>query len=295
MTLDERLKIAREHHVRFSCLKKAGRDHRQANCSRGKQCNKFENGSQCTSNHHPLLHKSNTVRVTLASEANQRNALLPVIAASIRGANGLYKRGNILLDSGAQISLIRSQTAESLGLKGNDISVNIVKVGGEEESINTKSYKDPVSGIGDTTKYSIIAIGIPCISEAVKGPSISSIARKLRLPNNQVRRGKGDVDLLIGIGHAHMHAGQTKQVDSLLARKSPLGWVVFGSSVGQLYDVTTTVLHVRYPERVDLSDFWMTETMGVTVKPCTCDADKLSQSEREEKRAIEESAQKVRN
>ena len=35
--------------------------------------------------------------------------------------------------------------------------------------------------------------------------------------------------------------------------------------------------------------------MGVTVKPCTCDADKLSQSEREEKQVIEASAQKVGN
>ena len=63
MAVDERLKVVRENHVCFSCLKKAGRDHRQANCSRRRQCNKFENGSQCTSSHHPLLHKSTTVGV----------------------------------------------------------------------------------------------------------------------------------------------------------------------------------------------------------------------------------------
>ena len=34
---------------------------------------------------------------------------------------------------------------------------------------------------------------------------------------------------------------------------------------------------------------------GVTVKPCTCEADKLSPSERDEKQAIEESAQRVGN
>ena len=39
----------------------------------------------------------------------------------------------------------------------------------------------------------------------------------------------------------------------------------------------------------------MTESMGVTVKPCTCEADKLSQSEREEKKTIEESAHRVGN
>ena len=95
-----------------------------------------------------------------------------------------------------------------------------------------------------------------------------------------------------------MHTGQTKQVEHLVARKSPLifGWVIFGSSTAQLIDiVTTTVLHVRFQEPVDLSDFWMTKSMGVTVKPCTCEADKLSQSEREEKQAIEETAQRVGN
>ena len=54
MTFDERLQAAKENHVCFSCLKKAGRDHRQANCSRRKQCDKIENGNQCTSTHHPL-------------------------------------------------------------------------------------------------------------------------------------------------------------------------------------------------------------------------------------------------
>ena len=222
--------------------------------------------------------------------------MLPVIAANICGPNGLYKRGNVLLDSGAQISLIRSETADSLGLKGRDISVNIIKVGGEEESIHTKIYKVPVSGIGDPKKHSVRAIGIPCISEEVKSIQTGTIIEKLGLPKDQVvRRGKGHVDLLIGIDHAHMHTGQTKQADHLVARRSPLGWVIFGSTTGELSNTITTVLHVKYTAPVDLSDFWKTETMGVEVKPCTCDADKLSQLEREEKRVIEESTQKIGN
>ena len=56
MTVDERFNVAKENHACFTCLKKAGRDHRQENCSRRKQCNKFENRNQCTLSHHPLLH-----------------------------------------------------------------------------------------------------------------------------------------------------------------------------------------------------------------------------------------------
>lgn len=90
--------------------------------------------------------------------------------------------------------------------------------------------------------------------------------------------------MLIGIDHAYMHTGQTKQVEHIVAKKSPFGWVIFSLPTAKLIDnVTTIVLHVRFQEPVDRSDFWMTESLGVTVKPCTCDADKLSQSERERK------------
>ena len=296
MTVDERLKTAKDNHVCFSCLKKAGRDHRQANCSQRKQCSNVDkNGTQCTHNHHHLLHKPSISGLNLASLASQKDSLLPVVTANIAGPDGLYKRGNVLLDSGAQISLIRSDTADSLGLKGKDISVNIVKVGGEEEELHTKVYRVPVSGIDDSKKHSVRAIGIPYISEGAESISTNIITEQLGIPRNEIRRGKGQVDLLIGIDHAHMHTGPTKQSEHLVARKSPLGWVVFGSATGESGSTTSTLLHVKYATPVDLSDFWTTKAMGVEVKPCTCEEGKLSQLERQEKRMIEESATKLGN
>ena len=59
------------------------------------------------------------------------------------------------------------------------------------------------------------------------------------------------VDLLIGIDHAHMHAGETRQVDHLLARKSPFGWVVFGRKPEQICGVTS-VLHAKHALPIDL-------------------------------------------
>ena len=193
-----------------------------------------------------------------------------------------------------QISLIRSETAHNLGLKGRDISVNITKVGGELEKINTKVYKVPVTAIDNLKRHSVRAIGIPCISVEIARIHVAYIVERFGLSNKKVWRGKGPVDLLIGIDHPNMHTGLTKQMDHLVARKSPLGWVFFGSSPGALSagDVTR-VLHVKYQIPVSLTDFWTTETMGVEVKPCTCGFDKLSQIEREEKALIEESAKKV--
>jgi hypothetical protein len=87
--------------------------------------------------------------------------VLPVISANIGSKDGLFKRGNVLLDSGAQISLIRQETASALGLNGKNTSVTITKVGGQEETVKTKAYKVEVTSIDDNKKFMIKAIGIP--------------------------------------------------------------------------------------------------------------------------------------
>ena len=85
-----------------------------------------------------------------------------------------------------------------------------------------------------------------------------------------------------------MHTGESKQAGQLVARHIPLGWVVFGGSSGEVQEASR-ILHVKFEMPVDLTDFWRTETMGVAVKPCVCEADKLTQVEREELQIIESS------
>ena len=79
LSVDERLKMAKENHVCFGCLKRAGREHRMENCTRRQRCTKQENGKQCEHYHHPLLHKSNAIRLGVAAVAAGKGALLPVI------------------------------------------------------------------------------------------------------------------------------------------------------------------------------------------------------------------------
>ena len=129
------------------------------------------------------------------------------MSAIIYSQNEIQKNGNILLDTGAQVSLIRFDTAESLGLKGRDTSVTIAKVGGDEETIRTKEYRVPISSIDDRKKYSIKAIGIQSISDEIPAVKISHLPELLDLRNTNFRRGKGKIDLLIGIDHANMHTG----------------------------------------------------------------------------------------
>ena len=292
LTIDDRIATAKANHVCFSCLKRAGRGHTMDTCKRNQQCTKLENGTRCPQHHHQLLHKGNTIKISVALTTNTKEAILPVLSANIGSSNGLFKCGNVLLDSGAQLSLIRQETADTLGLKGKDVSITITKVGGEEETMQTKEYKVQLTCIDNNKRFTVKAIGIHSISDEIPTVKTSHLPELLGLPNTKFRRGKGHVDLLIGIDHAHMHAGETRQVDHLLARKSPLGWVAFGGQSEQTSGITR-ILHVKYTSPIDLTHFWATETMGVTVRPCVCDADKLTQTEREEAKLMEKSCTKV--
>ena len=71
-----------------------------------------------------------------------------------------------------------------------------------------------------------------------------------------------------------------------------MGWVIFGISPGSESQVNT-VYHVKFSSPVDITDFWKTESMGVDVRPCVCEVDKLrSQKEREDAKIIEDSCEK---
>ena len=83
--------------------------------------------------------------------------------ADILAANG-NKRVNLLLDSGTQISLIRLSLAEEMNLKGNDATLNIGKVGGEEEQLKTKLFHIRVRSLERNSVHTVMAVGIPCIS-----------------------------------------------------------------------------------------------------------------------------------
>ena len=288
---DERMKAVKDNHACFSCLKKAGRTHNSSNCSRSKQCTEKQD-VQCKYYHHPLLQSAAyTNSVGVASAVSNRGAVLPVVSVDILAADG-HKRVNVLLDSGAQISLIRLSLAEEMNLKGKDVTVIIGKVGGEEEQLKTKLFRIRVRSLERNSVHTVMAVGIPCISEDISEIQLRDDAKRLGLSKAKRRRGSGPVDILVGIDHPVLHTGETKEMQNLVARNSPLGWVISGISPGSESQVNK-VYHVKFSSPLDITDFWKTESMGVDVKPCLCEAYKLSEIEREEAKIFEDSCEKV--
>ena len=188
LSIDERIATAKANHLCLSCLKRAGRGHTMDNCTRKQQCAKLENGTRCPQQYHQLLHKSNSVKIGIATTVSTNEAILPVLSANIGSASGLFKCGNVLLDSGAQVSLIRQGTAETLGLKGKDVSITITKVGGEDETIKTKEYNVQLTCIDNNKRFTVKAIGIHGISDEIPAVKTSHLPEVFGVPNTRFRR-----------------------------------------------------------------------------------------------------------
>jgi hypothetical protein len=89
------------------------------------------NNASCNKNHHPLLHAATNLIGMLASTIKTKESLLPVVSAFVVGNNyGKREQANILMDSGAQISLVRNDMAQRLKLRGKDVTITMMTVGG---------------------------------------------------------------------------------------------------------------------------------------------------------------------
>ena len=216
MTANERLQAVKDNHACYSCLKRAGRDHRSSNCSRRRQCPERVNGNQCKYFHHQLLHEANANPApTVGTFTTDKAAILPIVQANVLGANGLKRKGNVLLDSGAQISLIKTSVAKDLKLSVKDVVVTLIKVGCQEEELHTKVYRVTVQSLEDHSYHTIQAVGIPSLCDEISFVKSGELAKWFGLSRGEIRRGTGDTDLLIGIDQARLHRGETREAGSL--------------------------------------------------------------------------------
>jgi len=155
--------------------------------------------------------------------------------------------------------MVRSSFAESLSLECKPVKILITKVGGVEEELSAKLYKVPICAVDGKTVQAIQAVGIPQISDEVDEVDGNLLASIFGLAESDIRRKVGPIDLVIGINSSRLQVGETKVNGSLVARKSPIGWVIFGSNAEDLMPEIKQVSLVRLAAPVDLTDFWRTE------------------------------------
>ncbi|CAM1332235.1 Uncharacterised protein r2_g4128 [Pycnogonum litorale] len=234
-----------------------------------------------------------TNNVSLAMVAESPSPLLPVAQVDFIGMNS-KEQDSLLFDTGAQLSIIRDDLAAKLKLKGREVVVTISKVGEPEEQLITKSYLVPIKSRADGKVYKIRAIGMPSISYDTGNPDLDQASQNFGINRHLLQRPKGPIGLLLGTDYAGLHDGETKVKGNLVARKSPFGWIFFGSP-GNTKRYNVHFFHIRLSKPVDLTAFWSSEAIVVVVKPCTCEADKMTSVNRKEAEIIRNLAVKDGN
>ena len=252
----ERIELLKELRACWSCLKMG---HRMSDCRARKQCGI----NNCGLYHHQSLHtvreeNCNTLsRQYMNGLQNVPNVcLLPLM--KVRSIN---KELNVLWDSGASICLVTFKMASLLKLKGKEVELAVIKVGGEIEEIPSMLYSLPLMDkFNNITR--IKAYGIEKISQDISEFSIDSITHRFKgLQWKDVQRPKGEV---VGLNYASLHPIAEQSCGDLMVMNNRFGKCIAGS-----FDDTEMsdklVIHTAEVSFITVSEdsFLEIEAMGI--------------------------------
>ena len=147
MRLEEKLRVVQEQGLCFRCL---GNDHWAKDCKA--RC------SKCNRRHHELIHdesrdndrvsqppqgQSNAVSVNAASSSKTWLGIIPVV---IHG-EGKDIETCALIDSGANVTLVRQDIFNELGVPGEDCSLGMMTVDGFSQQVDRQKATLNVSSV----------------------------------------------------------------------------------------------------------------------------------------------------
>ncbi|XP_043234175.1 uncharacterized protein LOC122387784 isoform X1 [Amphibalanus amphitrite] len=229
MTFTEKFEAARKFGACFNCLRATR--HIAKNCSESNKCDVIEANQRCGRRHHPLLHKAYLPERKEPQASQISNVQVkenrPLLAATAVQCN--KQRVTVMWDSGANISLITHQAAERLGLQGNEVSLSIVKVGGELTSYTTKEYKAPLVDLVGKI-WIVDAYGIDDITSNLQRVDIRQVEGRFPgIDISKFTKPEGKIDMLIGVDFCTMMPTVVKTVGNSQLLENQFGFCIRGS------------------------------------------------------------------
>ena len=172
------------------------------------------------------------------------------------------------------MSFMTFEMARRLNLRGRNMKLGIIGVGGHATSIDSCLYT--ISLVDKAGKsHAIDVYGIERISSAIESVGKTEIARLLGIqPESFSRPKSGEVDILVGMQYASLHPVRIQNAGNLLLMENQFGYAVAGChsalqrhpsfTQSCMQARTALVMHVSGFER-----FFQVEGLGVRcVPPC---------------------------
>ena len=229
MSVKDRWGLVTKCKLCFVCLQQG---HRTDRCPLRTSC-ELEG---CKRLHHKLLHQSigdpKVYNASCQMFSDDGRVSLGVLPVTIEGPKGLLP-ANILLDTGADSSLIRRDLAERLGLDGKTENIHLnTPLGEANKRCTNVTFRvqslDGVEVLDVKTAYTVEAI----LDGPVSVPSTKTLARWNHLRGVEFPTATSPgVDVLIGLNVPEAHWVLKQRRGSRgdpYADKTPLGWVLRG-------------------------------------------------------------------
>ena len=206
-SLNEKKPLLKEKNACWSSLKVG---HRSRVCRAKKICNIKD----CPLTHHQFLHEERQMPdmssasgpTNVFSNTETDTCLLQV--QKIKTKKGTL---NVMWDNAASLCFVTNSTAKEQNLKGKKADLSIIKIGAQDEKINTMKYVLPLADAQGQTVH-IEAYGIDQITSDIESVSTENLANFKGMSKDDIPRPVGPVDVLIGYEYTAYHPQRTQNI-----------------------------------------------------------------------------------
>ena len=192
------------------------------------------------------------------------------------GGQGSIHTLKTLWDGGSTLSIITFETAKILKLKGTKIKLELVKVGGQKEMVDSYRYKVFLRDV-DRNLVPVEVVGLSEISSEISSICIEGLIKSFsNIYGSKIKRpSSGNIDLLVGYDYAAFHPIPVEAVEHLLILKNKFGYLI-GGRHPSINKNTKKLIQDAHVMKVSarIEDFFSIESLGVECTPrcggCKC-------------------------
>ena len=266
-SLDEKKTLLKEKNACWSCLKVG---HRSRVCRAKKICNIKD----CPLTHHQSLHEERQMpNMSSASGPTNVCSNTETDTCLLQVQKIKTKRGtvNVMWDNAASLCFVTNSTAKEQNLKGKKVILSIIKIGAQDEKINSMKYIPPLVDVQGQTVH-IEAYGIDQITSDIESVSTENLANLFRgVSKDDIAR---PVDVLIGYEYAAYHPQRTQNDGHLLLLQNRFGLCIGGTHPSIKDEIKKHGLsYARVQHVIKVEDFYKIENLGVECVP-RCESSK---------------------
>ncbi|XP_057380651.2 uncharacterized protein LOC130703047 [Daphnia carinata] len=240
LSIGERVMFCVRHHLCFCCFSPK---HSVQSCPKRRPCKH----TGCRYSHHEVLHDSGNLSIKRAKPSTARTGRqrvdLGMMRLEVSSVDGKWSQlVNVFIDEGSDSTLMTDSCARSLNIRGIPQILEVDGVGGEVRQHSSQRVRFlirsetgalfPISA--STMKR--VANPAPVINWNVKKQNWSHLRD---IPVGEVG---GDIDVLVGMDHAHLsmvQEGRGGKAGEPVASRTQLGWIIRG--VTDTQDTLATV------------------------------------------------------